>query len=599
MMRRHCLGLFVLTVTACHDSSEDCSLTDTCPTDVELLPPGGAGGEGGEGATGGDATGGGGAAGAGATGGDATGGAASGGEGAGGVATGGATSGGAAGSPPSGGATTAGAAGQGGQGGQAGAPAAGTSGEGGQGGAAGQGGQGGAPACDPLLLPDADACVVSEQLGVFADPTAPTGGDGSRAAPFASLTDALAAAGGKRVYACSTHGPFAESLVIDVEGAAVFGGFDCEGWSFEATSPTDVQGGATAITVAANDVALHDLVIYAGDGAEPGESSVALFARAVDGLALTRVGLFAGLGAEGAPGTPGSDPEVAFTFPDAALLVGGSGSSNYWLGGDGSDSLPGLGCPADRELPACPGGGSPGRGGDGGPLAKYGSPGEPGEPTDLPGGQGGAADTCGNNGTGGDGATPDDDRSGAGATELGSLDATGWHPAAGEDGLPGLPGQGGGGGGGWNDVGAGGGGACGGCGGAPALAGTNGGGSIALLAFRSSISLVACSLHTSTGGRGGAAAVGQDGQPGGLPGSAGGVACDGGNGGTGQRGGAAGAGAGGVSIGILHSGNAPLLDEPTSMELYIGVGGDPGAPIAGKPVTAAVPGLAEAILALP
>ena len=586
--------LLALAAGGCGHGEPDCSLTETCPGDIGRIvgSDGGAAGEGGQGgrggeiATGGDATGG--VAGNATPGGDAPGGAASGGEGTGGEGTGGAANGGtrsgAAGSLATGGASTAGAS------------TAGATGQGGQG---GQDGQDAAPDCDPLLLPDADACVVNEEVGVFADPGAPAGGDGSRAAPFASLNDAVAAAGGKRVYACSSHGYFVESLVIDAPGAAVFGGFECGKWAFDATAPTELKGGATAITVAADDVTLRDFAIYAADGAELGESSVALFARGVEGLALTRVSLLAGLGAEGAPGTPGSDPEVAFTFPDAALLAGGDGSSNYWIGGDGSDSLPGLGCPADREPVSCPGGGSPGRGGDGGPRAKYGSPGEPGEPTNLPGGEGGTVDGCSTTGKGGEGATPDDDRDGAGATALGSLDEAGWSPAAGEDGLPGLPGQGGGGGGSFTDQGAGGGGGCGGCGGAPALGGSNGGGSIALLAFRSSISLDACSLHTSRGGRGGDAAAGQNGQAGGLFGAAGGLACTGGSGGPGQRGGASGAGAGGVSIGILHAGDAPVLDEATLISFYVGVGGDPGTPVAGSPRTAANAGLAEAIVGLP
>jgi len=594
MMRRICLSLFVLTATACHDSSEDCSLTDTCPGDAVVIPPGGAGGDDGEGGSAGQE-----AAGAGGTSGDtgggATGGAATGGQGAGGDATGGeagsaATGGG--GGAPGGGAPAAGASGAGGrggaagQGGQAGAATAGAGGEGGQ---AGAGGQGGAPGCDPLLLPDADACVVTEQLGVFADPGAPAGGDGSRAAPFSSLAAALAAAAGKRVYACATHGPFAESLTIDADGASVFGGFECEGWGHVPGSRTALHGGATALVVAAADVRLFDLAVQAEGGAAPGESSVALFARRADRLALTRVDLVAGPGADGAPGTPGSDPALAFAFPDGALLAGGNATA----------TLQGPGCPTSGEALTCPGGGSPGRGGDGGRRASSGEDGQPGEPTSMSGGQGGTvaeclADTNGHAGAVGAGAVD-----GEGAASLGTLDDAGWTPAAGSDGLPGQPGQGGGGGASVDTTGGGGGGGCGGCGGAPARAGAGGGASIALLSLESAVSLTDCTLRAADGGRGGDAADGQPGQSGGLRGDGAGLACDGGNGGAGQRGGAAGAGAGGLSAGILHAGDAPLADGATLGSITVGQPGAPGAPAAGKPLTAALPGLAEALLALP
>jgi hypothetical protein len=106
-----------------------------------------------------------------------------------------------------------------------------------EGGASGRGsangGEGGATqgesTCDPSLSPHEDTCVISEAHGVF---VAPDGddelGDGSRTQPYATIARAVAAAlrQGKRVYACASGGPYAES--VELVGAIefeMFGGF--------------------------------------------------------------------------------------------------------------------------------------------------------------------------------------------------------------------------------------------------------------------------------------------------------------------------------------------------------------------------------------
>jgi len=92
----------------------------------------------------------------------------------------------------SGAASSSGNSGKGGGGTGAGAGASGTSGEGGNDSSAGSGGAT-PPVCDGTLSPDADACVISDEYGVFVAPMGDEGSaDGSQSHPFPTLTSALA-----------------------------------------------------------------------------------------------------------------------------------------------------------------------------------------------------------------------------------------------------------------------------------------------------------------------------------------------------------------------------------------------------------------------
>ncbi|MGE0328103.1 MAG: PE-PGRS family protein, partial [Polyangiaceae bacterium] len=193
---------------------------------------------------------------------------------------------------------------------------------------------------------------------------------------------------------------------------------------------------------------------------------------------------------------------------------------------------------------------------------------------DLGGGAGGMFYfDCSLGGGGAPGANGANGDPGAGATRQGTVTDAGWVPASGELGTAGHVGQGGGGGRGSLESGGGGGGA-GGCGGGPGSYGTGGGGSIALLLFNASVSLVDSELVSAQGGDGGSGTIGQLGMSGGAKGlRSQSTACDGGDGGRGGRGGLGGGGAGGISAAIVYSGPAPTV---TSSVLTPGSGGAAG-----------------------
>ncbi len=545
-MRLVLLGLAASTV-ACLPTSYDCHEANNCPSETTggVTARGGGGGEGaarGVEAVGGSA----GSAGAVATGGN------------GGVS-------------PTGGAP-------GGDGGaSAGGPGTPTGGAGGAatGGAGGAGGVGGAldPCADADLSqsPASEACSISDDVGVFVSPDGhDVGGRGTAALPYATLTRALveATSSGKRVYLCANAGTYDETVTLNstVADVAIFGGFDCtDGWRYDATlrarfEPSDPHpwtiDGATGIE-------LHDLDIRAADAIVESDSSVALFVTNGAEVRLEGVELRTG---DGAPG--GRALREDFVYPELADLRG-----NAALDGTGGA----------RKTCHCPtgdtsggnGGAAPSAGGGLGlPDLGAGEPGVPGADCTTAGGRDGAA------------APPGID--GVGAGTPGVLTATGWSPTAGTSGADGGPGQGGGGGASDAFASGGGGGGCGGCGGKGAFGATGGGASIALMVFGSAVEVVASSLLVGNGGDGGAAEAGQAGQTtggaGGLPAAS--TACAGGRGGPGGDGGASGGGAGGLSVAILWSGIAPVVDSQS--DLIPGREGAAGDPVPGLPDTAGV-----------
>jgi hypothetical protein len=445
--------------------------------------------------------------------------------------------------------------------------------------------------CDPSKTPAEDSCVVSDKYGVFASPKGDdTLGDGSMAAPYATLGKAIAEAriGARRVYACADGGTFTEpTLSVDskLDGAQLYGGFHCADWSYDPSLQTTLDSvNPVAIKVSGLTKGLHieDFDLRARYATVPGDSSVALWVDSSANVVLQHVILHARQGADGKdgaafassakqgavgnPGANGACTTVSIPPPnDGGTAVSTQCGSSTSTGGKGGDG------PTATVTPG-------GNGAAGQPALGAGAGGH---------GQTSASWTCaasGTNGGGRAGGSGGNGGKGPGATGKGSLDATGYHGSAGQSGKPGSIGQGGGGGGGAQDASvcdgyghgsSGGSGGSGGCGGAGGPGGGGGGSSIALLSVDSTVNLSGCTLQASSGGIGGKGATGQTGGAGGKPGAGGKFeagkngtdACAGGDGGNGGNGGAGGGGLGGHSLGVAYVGTKPTLDTATTFQL--------------------------------
>jgi len=452
------------------------------------------------------------------------------------------------------------------------------------------------PPCVTTKAPSEDACVLTDDLGVFVSST--RGVDtaaGTRAAPVKTISNALvlAAARGVRVYACDET--FAERVTL-VDGVNIYGGIDCVAW--KVSTKKTVISPADGVAIVANNltrgVKLEGLQAVAKDATTASHSSIAMIANNAS-VVLTNVDLLAGAGAAGAPGVVGT--------------AGGTGD----VGQKGSDPVATNICGSLLEKSA--------PGGNGGVNATTGGNGGPGNGCDIHsyGGVAGANATM----TCGRGAPPVDSITcntgetgcpgaagvaGAKGTGIGTISVDGYTPGArGADGTAGGVGGGGGGGGGGGlrtagaktyTGGGGGGGGGGGYGGGPGRGGYAGGASIALISINSNVVLTKSRLVAKNAGNGGAGGAG--GTPGlggtaGLGGAAGNcsgsppfVVCDtmpgcaGGKGGDGGAGGAGGGGPGGPSLGIAYKGTAPLVDVVTTISVgTAGAGGS--APNAGDP----------------
>ncbi|EYF01076.1 Hypothetical protein CAP_8733 [Chondromyces apiculatus DSM 436] len=417
--------------------------------------------------------------------------------------------------------------------------------------------------------PTIDPSLVTETCGVFVRATAAAGGDGTRERPYASISEAVEAAHGRRVYACAA-GAFVEAVVID-KGVTVLGGFDCEaGWRWSVEARSFVEGPADAVAVTLGEGArgakVQGFEIRAASATREGGSSVGVMVADVEAT-LAQVEVVAGDGKDGVAGVTPS--EAARSGTDApAEGVGGAASkacaeAGMVRGGLGGETM-------------CDDGGT--RGGDGGEGAtgehdngrtgltglpyidpnpqQYGSGGE---------GQLSSSDMCEDGEKGASGTKGAD--SGGGSATLLSLAGIG-----GGDGAPGAPGgrgHGGGGGGGTkagafcgsNVTGSGasgGGGGAGGCGGRGGGGGQAGGSSIGVVSLGARLVLQDVSVRVGAAGHGGGGAAGKNGGLGGegakggadsgmVPSEAG---CSGGDGGRGGHGGAGGGGRGGHAVGV-------------------------------------------------
>jgi hypothetical protein len=502
-----------------------------------------------------------------------------------------------AGFPSTGGTSGSGATGGGGtsSAGTAGAfPNGGTTGTSGEAGNSGEGGEGGGPSCDSIKSPSQEVCLVSNDTAVFVSPAGSDNADGTAGQPLKTLARALGVAldQGKIVLACSTAGAFNEELTVgaSLDGARLYGGFDCDTWQYDASKKTEVtspQTTALRIDALAVGVTIEDVAFTGADAASPGENSIGAFIADSANVRLARVKITAGKGKDGtsgtgtgtpamtgAPGHNGHDACTATTEPNAGALA------------------------VQTQCGGMPSGSIGGKGGDGGNDASSAGNGDGGVP-DVGGGASGAGEanagwTCssGNGQPGNPGTSP---APASGATAVGTLTATGWVGGAGDAGKDGTPGQGGGGGGGAKaptncsalpltgaSGGSGGGGGCGGKGG---KGGQAGGSSIALAVLDSTITLADVVLEATDAGKGGDGGLGQPGGSGGDAGKAGhgGVAadsCPGGQGGKGGKGGSGGGGAGGISVGLLWSGSSAPSRAKVSVTTGTpgaqGIGGDAG-----------------------
>jgi hypothetical protein len=468
-------------------------------------------------------------------------------------------------------------------------------------GEAGADGGAGAPGitCDGTLSPDADACVIANDYGLFVSTAGDdTAGDGTEAKPFATVTKALSATGvGKlnRVYVCADEYLEPGALAIP-DRVSIYGGFTCDNgvWAYDTTLKAQLESPTAlgaAIDTATHGITLQDLRIDAANAPEDGTgaSSFGMTINASKNIVLTRVEIHAGKGGGGKAGTDG------LTGAD------GAASGTAQNGADGSCTSP----PATQDGGKAASLVCGSQGGDGGKayesadptLSRAGSSGFPFTPNN--GGPGGTAATP----KGGAGQTGQDGSVGAlgaAAAAVGAFSATGYSVASGGSGVVGAPGQGGGGGGASLGtslcVGASGGaGGMAGCGGGPGTGGTGGGASIALLSWNSSVTIDACTLVATTGGAGG---KGGNAHTGGL-GKAGGAAGNpdpaqtvagagaGGPGGNGGKGGNGAGGTGGPSIALAYSGTRPT-DSVIPATLTPGNGGalGPGGEINGSTVLA-------------
>jgi hypothetical protein len=287
--------------------------------------------------------------------------------------------------------------------------------------------------CDRTKSPHDDPCVIDEAYGVFVSPMGSDANPGTRSAPTLTIGHGmeLAKQQGKRVYVCA--GSFAEQLVIAAarDGASVFGSLDCATWSYTANSKVVVapsqRGYALAMTDLQTGASFEDMEFDAqnANGANAGESSIAVLVSGSQNVSLRRITMVAGNASDGSPGaSPGSNPDGGtaanasnwFGTPPAYVELNGANA--------GDAGAPSTTCTC-RD-------GSTSAGGQGGGPLNIPTPGA-GQPMygDGGAGAGGAnASVCGNGGSpitiGADAPAPVHDIQ---STVLGTCTANGWSPA--------------------------------------------------------------------------------------------------------------------------------------------------------------------------
>ncbi|WP_438034850.1 hypothetical protein [Sorangium sp. So ce204] len=450
--------------------------------------------------------------------------------------------------------------------------------------------------------PTKNASTVTDECAVFASATAEAGGDGTKAKPYASLGEAVANAGNRRVLAC-TSGAFAESVTIGA-GVEVIGGFDCAAdwtWSAEARSAIEGPPNQIALTVseAASGAKVRSFAIRAASATVVGGSSIGVTVADVE-AELAQVDVTAGDGMDGANGTTPTEAPQAGASAPAELS---NACNTVVFGGE-----PGVTTCEDGETR----GGAGGLGGITGTDEGNGQKGADGAPLPEPNpdeyGLGGVGQTGGNCRQGEPGAPGTAGDPGTAGSDT-TLTLSGIAGGDGQNGTFGKRGQGGGGGGGAKAglfcgpsanpmVGpgaSGGGGGAGGCGGKGGGGGKAGGSSIGIVSLGTKLVLTDVTVTVGTAGKGGDGSLGQAGATGGI-GATGGLGsglgdsisgCKGGDGGRGGAGGPGAGGRGGHAVGLAYAvapGAAVTLANFVAVTAGEGGLGGPGG-IAGDPGT--------------
>ncbi len=418
--------------------------------------------------------------------------------------------------------------------------------------------------CDPDGSPLQGPCI-SNRYAVFVSTTGDDANDGSRESPLGSLNKALEASiaqSKQLVLVCAGGEPFTAPLELGGRhsGIRIVGGYDCANWTWSGgQTVVKTPRGVIPLRMArAAKLSIRNFQFLAANANDQkdGTSSIASLISESTDIQLANVKLHGGKGADGAPGVSPEPNYLVSLRPDDWRIAGRSAVG--YTGGFGQ---------ACEDLCRDGAHGSVGLGGQGKDFAPTGgTAGGPRYSTEAACGSGGLPDIDCDilEANGYAGADAPDGPGGLGAATFGTLTASGWTSAAGQNGSNGLPGQGGGGGGGGRmrspdePQGGGGSGGCGGCGGTGGLGGKGGGASFALLSFQSDIVLNACELEVSRAGDGGSGSGGQVGQIGGTGAFGSPPGCLGGNGGTGGSGGPGGGGAGGLSVGIGYVGKLPV-----------------------------------------
>jgi hypothetical protein len=466
-------------------------------------------------------------------------------------------------------------------------------------GTTGAGGEAGGPGSECMGgVADDPTCWASNELGVFVSSDAgdDTNGNGTKEAPFASISKGIEASAGKNVYVCLGDADFYEEKLTITElsgdGVRIYGGFECAGWTYSKTRYAGVSSPEpTALRISGlkKGATIENLRFVAANGTEADPSSYGAFITDSNQVVLRRVELTAGAGMKGKDGDAGAKGENGSAA--GAPPVGSDGcavtaAAGEWTIESSCGSQGGAGAKGAKSVVN-------------GASGFAGIPAEHVHPlSDInnggPGEDGIVASFDGKIGTQGDAGAV-----GAKALEKGTFSAAGYQGADGEMGTNGYPGQGGGGGGASKGTAvcfgaSGGAGGMGGCGGLAGLGGLGGGASVGLLSWNSEVLLQSSKLRSGSGGAGGAGGkgggggAGADGGAAGAEDAASGVRKGGrgGSGGTGGNGGSGSGGTGGPSYAIAYSGTKPSYSEPDTI-LTAGAGGEPG--IGGQVLDAKAP----------
>lgn len=441
-----------------------------------------------------------------------------------------------------------------------------------------------------------------ESFGVFVSTSGQVGADGTRIAPFATISEGIEAAKktGKRVYVC--EGTYREAVTI-ADGISMVGGLDCSNakWLLGNARSRIESPSSPAITASSivQTTRFERFDVSAPDATAAGASSIALFATNASALTIAKSRIASGNGGNGASGV---DPQAKLAGLDVNGKLGPLSIPWTSSGSTLSFPIPKEGGEGGKSACGAPPGGAGGTGGvwkmSGGAdivvdwdpyrddIATYGA---------RAGAAGSGAVQNGSDGTS--------------ATTSGAFTRDGFVPANGSRGTSGSPGASGAGGSGhvpltnpaegsiWYGV-QGAGGGAGGCGGDSGTPGTGGGASIAAFVVDGAFTFVESELVAKNGGAGGAGTFGSAPTPGGKGGAATrGAQGSGGKDGTpGGLAGVSGSGAGGASVVIVHFGDRPKLE---NTKLTIGHAGSGVAEMknGGKTIPASASGEAIEILA--